>query len=1069
MRLVSIILVVSLSFLSQTAKGAHVTTWSTGLDNPGFIAIDATQVLVTEPRSGRVVRYDHSGVMLGEWLEPLGPAGIAIHPDGRIVVSRSKDADVGVYDASFGFLHLLSNGSVNFVKPTDLTIDDTTGRLYVVDSGADRIYAFNPDESLALIVGIRGDRYGEFKYPSAIAVDGANDRMYIADQDNFRIQVFSRAGVFLFSFGYRIKYLPGGISEGWMPRITGLAVDNNGIIYAVDALMGTLRAFDPSGAELALMASHGVNAGDLQSPTDVAVDGAGRIFVANSNVGSVELYDGYTAARSPTSGIFYRGTNISAYDDLWKWITKDRSILAARQRSGAGGTGITKKETNATITAPGWDPPHMLDDLSCGRCHGVAGLPLGHEGTVSGQANLCQSCHNAGGQASASSIRLADRVDAGGLTPSGGGRSHAWDVPAINAAVGSVGPPAGSTLDVHLDGGNIKCATCHNQHNNDAGSPLLRDNNTNGAMCKQCHADHIGHTPSGPWQPTCEDCHDMHAPVSANLALINTSIYNRTLNVDKLILFTATTGAGSFADGDPSAYDGICEACHTATNYHRHDGSGAAHNEGKDCTSCHPHETGFMPAGGDCTACHAGPQDNGDGVPVGGRRAVVSEFPLNDAHAHYGAILDENACQVCHSVDTHMDGFVELIDPDDGSIYRFVSASDLVGDPDVSNFCDGCHDADGATRLAQPFDPFGNGNAAPDVATKFTGTLQWNEEYGDFCFGNEGTLRGVNSHHDISDADQAFSGAKLECLNCHSAHAVSKSQPTADPFNPTQPWTGTDNEFCMSCHGGGTGPLDPQFPPGVYGPVIDVNDPGWVALGLDWTTILGGACMTSDCSSLRGIDSCDYVDGPWFVDYSWTHSAHGPDSKRLWGGYSGAPGADMSCMACHDPHGSYTPTNTAGNPYMIRDMVDGTSFIDDGTRTGGFNGPPWNTTGSTRDVTVGVNGLDVDWGGSTSLCSACHANWLDAYSWHGTCSGCQTCHGHGMAFGETDFVGTNDTPCPVPPAPIYGDSGVSGTLIAPNRMYSKTDDLRPIVHQAQGLKLQAGVGRGDSSTSLNKE
>ena len=60
-------------------------------------------------------------------------------------------------------------------------------------------------------------------------------------------------------------------------------------------------------------------------------------------------------------------------------------------------------------------------------------------------------------------------------------------------------------------------------------------------------------------------------------------------------------------------------------------------------------------------------------------------------------------------------GTVNLLDPDGGAGYGFVYPSDLTSDPDVSNFCANCHDADGATRLVaplDPLDPFANGNAA---------------------------------------------------------------------------------------------------------------------------------------------------------------------------------------------------------------------------------------------------------------------------------------------------------------------------------------------------------------------
>jgi hypothetical protein len=326
-----------------------------------------------------------------------------------------------------------------------------------------------------------------------------------------------------------------------------------------------------------------------------------------------------------------------------------------------------------------------------------------------------------------------------------------------------------------------------------------------------------------------------------------------------------------------------------------------------------------------------------------------------------------------------MDGYVELIDPDNGTIYRFLQPGDLDSDPDLSTFCSSCHDADGAQRLASPLDPFGNGNTPPDVASRFLGTLQWDEWYGDFCFGEEGTLRQVNSHHDISDSDQAWSGAKIECLNCHGAHNASADTPVADPSNQTQPWTGTMNDFCLSCHYGGDNPLEPGFPASAIG--TDVSGPAIAMRGLE----------ADNCSS--------YNKAPWWVDYTWSYTAHGPDSKRGWPGYSGAPSYVLNCTDCHDQHGSYTETNKPGNPYMIRDFVDGTAYIDDGSRAVPASG----TYGTAGDVVVTISGTAVDWGSAGSLCVKCHADWLNAYSWHSYCNGCMTCHGHGQSWDGSDW------------------------------------------------------------------
>jgi len=1500
--------------VAQLPPLAHSATWSNGLDNPARLAVTAGEVLVTDPRANAVIRFDLSGTFLGTRSEPAGPVGVAVHPDGRIFVSRRDDAKVGVYDAAFTFQHFLADGIVSFVEPTDLAVDTVSGRLYVVDSGADRFYAFDSSEALALIVGIRGGRSSEFRHPGAIAIDAANNRVLVADQDNYRVQVFSTAGLFQLSFGYRIKYLPGGSSEGWFPRTAVLAVDSSGNIYVTDAVMGTLRVFNPLGAELGKVADYGTGPGELQTPGDVALDASGRVLVANGNVGTVEVYDPpVRSALSGATGTRFQGTNAAEYDLL-------RAGRRARPQGplqiGIGiGTGPVLPSPQPVI--PGWDPPHMLDDLTCGRCHSIDAQPGGHLGLVLGQTVLCLSCHTGAGHALATSFRAIDAADPYGTNPDlldGEGTSHAWGVTAVNADADSVGPTPGGEMDLHLDGGNIKCGTCHDPHNSDVDAPFLRVGIQTDQMCKECHAprdkgpgeggthpvgfsypggqgefpdggsiapldlkigrlqcltchavhyadsgaanggagdgmllraanddtlcrichtEHELHDVAGAWQPTCSDCHEVHDPDNVNLALVAANVNGAGMTFQDNDL--GDNGLHDFihANHDPVSYDGICEVCHTATTYHRNTADGDhAHFVDLLCTDCHPHSTGFMPSAEACTACHgqppdgaafpntagshavhmtapdgpniadcfvchsslgggthingaasfatgadansngnidlaetdvcdachspdgafdgannatygakanwadgvydegslppakaqwcagchdqgtstvnavsapavagddatwgyyttghgrsqmvactdchdlsaphfdgvahsyqavadnyqqafrlksinggaplvvprtgfdsldayddppywdlcfschdryallggptapAGPyyadqfgtnfrsddsviipdglntdiapysmtgatdfnahyahmdgpphsydsdrdgtadsygtcvachnihgstspamvrdgrliglepaldfsyvrydrhnpqqggctdpivmtsaggvplldshggvmrtdsgagnngicsfchgggsstgdpeyvincydpdhvdyyrvpldiaigctschrsaQDNGDAVPPGGRRAVVGEFPVGDAHAHYGANLDNDACLVCHSPGTHADGYVELIDPDDGSLYRFVRPEDLTSDPDLSDFCASCHDADGATRLAAPLDPFGNANTPPDVAVKFQGTLQWDGEYGGICWGNEGTLRLGNSHHDISNADQV-SGAKIECLNCHGVHTAAASQPISDPFAPTTAWAGTGNDFCLACHAGGSGPLDPGFPPGVQPPIVDVNNPKYAELGFDWCEILDGACLTEDCSSLRGFASSEYVEGPWYIDYTWVHSAHGLNSKRGWNGYSGALAYELNCTDCHDPHGSATPTNPTGNPYLIRDYVDGTMYVDDGVEATGFNGPPFDTFGTAREVALGFNGYALDLGGPTGLCNVCHTEWLDAGWFHSMCDDCQSCHGHGFPWGESDSVDwDDDTPVPI--------------------------------------------------------
>mgnify|MGYP001436994904 CR=1 FL=1 len=417
-----------------------------------------------------------------------------------------------------------------------------------------------------------------------------------------------------------------------------------------------------------------------------------------------------------------------------------------------------------------------------------------------------------------------------------------------------------------------------------------------------------------------------------------------------------------------------------------------------------------------CLDCHNQDQDNQDSIPASGRRAVANEFPSGTTHAHLNGLvaINDNDCLVCHDQTNHKSGNVTLLDADSAVTYSFQVVSDLNSDPDVSDFCLSCHDADGATRLAEPQNPFGNGNAPQNVAERYQGDLEWYEWYGDFCFGNEGSLRYTNSHHDITDADQAKSGAKLECLNCHSAHLSANTQKLADPFSPTNPWTGSINDFCIKCHDGGESTTSATLPPNVtWGTIsVDANNLPCSNPGAD--------CATSslDVLALNGLDSCSYNNSPWFNNYPRTHEVHGGGSKRAYTNYSGAPAYDIECTVCHDPHGSFTATNPTGNPYMIKDFVDGSMFVDDGNRLSGFNGPPWNTLGVAREVVVQVTPgaappptgsavYIVGWGDSTGLCTVCHASWLnDGFFGHDSafgCKACQTCHSHGADYENLDM------------------------------------------------------------------
>ncbi len=638
----------------------HLGSLTEELRSPARVAVMADgTVLVTDLFHDHVARYDANGVLAGVWPVAEGPIGVAAHPDGRFFVSRRDDAKVGIYDAGFNFLGFLGDGIVTFGMPTDIDIDVDTGRIYVADSGADRIVAFESDGSLALIAGQRGSRNGEFKYPSAIRVDESRGLLIVADHDNFRGQMLTTDGIFQKKFGARILYQPGRGGVGWMPRTLGLEVDPDGYIYVADAMMSAVRVFTPTGTDLGRVVSYGYDAGDLRTPGGMALNADGtRLYVVSSNSSSVEIYaapdfgDGGGGGGNPAP----EPDQTLAFNPVAEPLTLTGKLAhAAHAVLIQAGMPPIREPGRRGLTA-GFEGPHMIDgNVICGRCHAIDGQPGGHPGLVEGQFVLCASCHTGGGQALADSIHERDVADPYGMNPDAPdhrGVSHAWGVSAVNAMAASIGPKEGGQVNRYLDdNGNIKCATCHDQHSGEVGEPYLRAQNDRDQMCRECHQPRD----MGLYRDDPENNRGSH-PVD----MIYPDDPDRFTPADELAHVRVKNGRVECMS---------CHALHGADSGGANDGAGDGRllrtvNDHTLCMECHsgdlaPKSHGTLfPQG--CLTCHD-PHDNDSNNVFMIRREVEFEddavpvaFTDRSTGVGPGAYVDpdpdvKGICEACHA------------------------------------------------------------------------------------------------------------------------------------------------------------------------------------------------------------------------------------------------------------------------------------------------------------------------------------------------------------------------------------------------------------------------------------
>ncbi|OAA29058.1 serine/threonine protein kinase [Frankia sp. EI5c] len=182
-------------------------------------------------------------------------------------------------------------------------VADWAGNLYVADAGNNRVRRIAADGSIVTIAGTGTEGFSgdggpateaQLGRPSAVALDHAGN-ILIADTFNQRIRRIAPDGTITTVAGtgeHAFGGDGGPATEAalWYPG--GVAVDRNGTIFIADTANNRIRRVGVDGIINTLVGGDGEGAfGDggpasealLAFPISVAVDGFGRLYIADSN------------------------------------------------------------------------------------------------------------------------------------------------------------------------------------------------------------------------------------------------------------------------------------------------------------------------------------------------------------------------------------------------------------------------------------------------------------------------------------------------------------------------------------------------------------------------------------------------------------------------------------------------------------------------------------------------------------------------------------------------------------------------------------------------------------------
>ena len=162
------------------------------LSYPHDAEFDASgRLLVADTGNDRIAIYEIKGAqakLAGELKGLSGPEGVAVTPDGRVLVTNTRNATLSVFRD--GKLERTAGGpgtrDGELRNPHDVEAT-SDGSVYIVDSANNRVQVF--DAALRHRAGF-GTEFG-LNGPKYLSFDG--DRIWLADEYNHRILLLNRA------------------------------------------------------------------------------------------------------------------------------------------------------------------------------------------------------------------------------------------------------------------------------------------------------------------------------------------------------------------------------------------------------------------------------------------------------------------------------------------------------------------------------------------------------------------------------------------------------------------------------------------------------------------------------------------------------------------------------------------------------------------------------------------------------------------------------------------------------------------------------------------------------------
>ncbi|XP_064648330.1 RING finger protein nhl-1-like [Lineus longissimus] len=220
--------------------------------------------------------------------EASGSANIDNAINSNIADQAAGDGPVPLHDYRgktriFRRIGSRGNGNGKFTWPRGVAVGPNTENIHVADSSNHRVQIFSKEGQFLKSFGSYGQNSGEFDCLAGITVN-ASGQIIISDRYNHRVQIFNSDGNFVKQFGEE------GPGDGKFSYPWGVCCDSAGCVYVCDKENHRIQKFQADGTFVRKFGSFGNGNGKFENPHYVAVND-NTLVVSDHGNHRIQVFD----------------------------------------------------------------------------------------------------------------------------------------------------------------------------------------------------------------------------------------------------------------------------------------------------------------------------------------------------------------------------------------------------------------------------------------------------------------------------------------------------------------------------------------------------------------------------------------------------------------------------------------------------------------------------------------------------------------------------------------------------------------------------------------------------------